>query len=217
MAQQLNLNDPRFAPQPQRYAARHGLLGMLLVLGLCSVIGAGLRMAAARQVAQAQQHEGALGPLRQRLAIQGQRPAAGTGAEAELAMLRNHDAGQRRILAALQAGVAGVREGPSDYLVALARQANGAVWITGFSVSEDGQSLGLDGRMLDTAALPDYLRRLNAEPRFRGRPFAQLSMKATEPTVAAQAQAMPANGGSGPATTDFALRSTAAASGVQQP
>ena len=31
MTQQLNLNDARFAPQPQRYAAHQGLVGMLLV------------------------------------------------------------------------------------------------------------------------------------------------------------------------------------------
>ncbi|MDT7836881.1 PilN domain-containing protein [Aquabacterium sp. OR-4] len=211
MAQQLNLYDPRFAPQPQRYAAHHGLLGMLLVLGLCSVLGAGLRIAASHQVQQAQQHEGGLTPLRQQLAAQDPRATPAAAGDAELQTLRQHDAGQRRILAALQAGVAGVREGPSDYLAALARQANGAVWITGFSISEDGQSLELEGRMLDSAALPDYLRRLNAEPRFRGRPFAQLNMRSTE----LSAQALQTGGSSAPATTDFALRSSIAASGAQ--
>lgn len=215
MAQQLNLYDPRFAPQPQRYAAHQGLVGMLLVLGVCSVVGAGLRIAASQQVAQAQQHEGALGPLRQQLVAQGAKPAPGAGGDAELSQLRLHQAGQQRILSALQAGVAGVREGPSEFLVALARQANGAVWITGFSVSEDGNALELDGRMLDAAALPDYLRRLNAEPRFRGRPFAQLNLKATQAADGLGAQAVPVAGGAGPATTDFALRSTVAASGAQ--
>lgn len=212
MAQQLNLNDPRFAPQPQRFAAHHGLLGMLLALGLCSAIGAGLRLGASHQIAQAQQHEGALGPLRQQLVQQGAQPAAGSGAEGDLAALQAQDSAQRRVLAALQAGVAGVREGPSEYLVALARQANGAVWITGFTVSEDGSALELEGRMLDSSALPGYLRRLNAEERFRGRPFAQLSLKATDPATPG---VQTAAGVTPPATTDFALRSGAAASGVQ--
>lgn len=215
MAQQLNLNDPRFAPQPQRFAAHQGLLGMLLVLGVSSVIGAGLRLAASHQVSQAQQHEGALGPLRQQLAQHSIKPPPGTGAEADLATLQLQDAAQRRVLAALEAGVAGVREGPSDYLVALARQANGSVWITGFNVSEDGSALELEGRMLDASALPDYLRRLNAEARFRGRPFAQLSLRATEPGAAGSNGVQPASGITPPATTDFALRSSAAASGVQ--
>ncbi|MEK8049199.1 PilN domain-containing protein [Ideonella sp. DXS22W] len=213
MAQQLNLNDPRFAPQPQRFAAHHGLLGMLLVLGLCSVVGAGLRITASRQLAQAQQHEGALGPLRQQLMRQSGKAGPAVNGETELAQLRLQDSGQQRVLAALQAGVAGVREGPSEFLVALARQANGAVWITGFAVSEDGNALELDGRMLDPAALPDYLRRLNAEPRFRGRPFAQLSLKATPPSETGLAQTVA--GSHAPATTDFALRSTVAASGAQ--
>jgi hypothetical protein len=215
MAQQLNLNDPRFAPQPQRFAAHQGLLGMLLVLGLCSVVGAGLHMAAAHQTTQAQQQEGALGPLRQQLTLQNNKPAAGTASEADLSTLQLQDAAQRRVLAALDAGVAGTREGPSEYLVALARQANGRVWITGFTISEDGSALELDGRMLDASALPDYLRRLNAEPRFRGRPFAQLNLRATEAGSTAAPGVQQVSGTAAPATTDFALRSSAAASGVQ--
>ena len=115
------------------------------------------------------------------------------------------DGNQRRIRTALEGGAAGGREGHADYLLALARQASGAVWITGFSVSDDGSAVELEGRMSDTAQLTDYLRRLNAEPRFKGRPFAQLNLKASD-----------ANGASLP-HTEFALRSSAVASNGRTP
>ena len=49
--------------------------------------------------------------------------------------------------------------------------------------------------MADPRLLPDYLRRLNAEPLFKGREFSQLSVKAVE--------ASPTSAGG---YTEFALR-----------
>jgi hypothetical protein len=72
-------------------------------------------------------------------------------------------------------------------------------------VSEDGSAVDLDGRMTDTAQFTDYLRRLNAEPRFKGRPFAQLNLKATD----ASGAALP--------YTEFSLRSSAVANNGKAP
>ena len=77
--------------------------------------------------------------------------------------------------------------------------AQGSVWITGFGVSDDGSALELEGRMSAPHLLPDYLRRLNQEARFRGRPFAQLSLNAIDRSSGA---VLP--------YTEFALRSAAA-------
>lgn len=65
----------------------------------------------------------------------------------------------------------------SQFFDALSRHARGALWLTGFSVAADGEQIELAGRMLSAAALPAYLRSLNDEPLFRGRPFAQLDIK----------------------------------------
>lgn len=200
MAQQLNLFDQRFAPQSQRYSARHGLLAMVLTLGL-TMAGAQLLQASARRsVADAQALEAANAPLRQQLLQAARQPNVNKGpdAELELAQLRALESSQRRIRAALEAGVAGTREGHAGYLAALARQANGQVWITGFQVTEGGGQIDLEGRMLDSAALTDYLRRLNSEARFRGRPFSQLSLHT----------AQDGNGGALP-YTEFTLRAHA--------
>ncbi|OYU72850.1 MAG: hypothetical protein CFE45_38945, partial [Burkholderiales bacterium PBB5] len=53
-------------------------------------------------------------------------------------------------------------------------------------------------RMTDASVLTDYLRKLNAEPRFKGRPFAQLTLRGTD------------NNGAALPYTEFALRSTPA-------
>lgn len=121
------------------------------------------------------------------------------GVDAELARVRAVEMAMARV----QASVRGAAEGSpapaySAYFEALANQAHGALWITGFSVSPDGQALELRGRALDAAAVPDYLARLNAEPVFRGRQFAQLSLTSVSPDGAAE---------SGPQLTEFVLRS----------
>ena len=72
--------------------------------------------------------------------------------------------------------------------------------MTGFAVSADGQSIELKGRMLDASALPDYLTRLNAEPVFKGRQFAQLQVTSMS-TEGAET--------TGPRVTEFVLRSGA--------
>lgn len=197
-AQQLNLLEARFVPQRLPFSAVQGLATVAAVLLASTALAQWLQLDAARQRAASRALQDGLAPLRQQLVRAGsqgpQRPA-----EAELQQLRLQDSAQRRIREALDAGVAGQREGPSEHLLALARQANGTVWITGFSMSEDGRAIDLEGRMLDASALPDYLRRLNAEPRFKGRPFAQLSLKAADAPAGSQA----------PAATDFSLRSLA--------
>jgi hypothetical protein len=203
MTQQLNLLDPRFAPRSLRFSAQQGLLAMGGALLLSLLAAGGLRWAGEQATAAGRQAEAGQAPLRAQLAALA--ASAGQGAGQELLQLQALDTGQRRIRGALEAGAAGVREGHADYLLALARQASSAVWITGFSVSDDGGAVELEGRMTDTAQFTDYLRRLNAEPRFKGRPFAQLNLKATD----ASGAAMP--------YTEFALRSTAVASNGKAP
>ena len=193
MAQQLNLLDARFAPQSLRFSARQGALALVLVLAGSALGAQALGWASRSAALETREIEASMLQLlaqRQALAVVG--PGS---VSAELAQLQALDVGQRRIGAALAAGLAGARDGPADYLTALARRASAALWITGFSVSEDGSAIELEGRMTDANVLTDYLRSLNAEPRFKGRPFAQLSLKAVD--------------GANASYTEFALRSAA--------
>jgi hypothetical protein len=198
MAQQINLFDARFAPQRLRFSARQGALMCAGVLALSLLAAQGLRMAAASDRAAALSAQDGLAPLRAEAeALNAKRQAA---PDAELTRLRAVEAGQRQVRAALEAGAAGVREGHAGLLVALARQASGRLWITGVTVSDDGSAIDLSGRMTDSSVLADYLRRLNEEARFRGRPFDQLTLKSAN-----------SNGERLP-YTEFVLRSTPATS-----
>lgn len=197
MTQQINLFDARFAPPRLRFSALHGAALCTGVLVLSGLAAQGLHLAAGSARADAQATQAGLAPLRAEAeALNARRP---TGADAELARLRAVEAGQRQVRAALDAGAAGVREGHAGLLVALARQASGQLWITGMVVSDDGAAIDLEGRMTDSSVLADYLRRLNDEPRFRGRPFAQLTLK----SAGSNGERLP--------WTEFTLRSTPAA------
>ena len=181
MAQQLNLLDPRFAPQALRFSARHGLMAVLALLALTAGSAQGLKWAATQATGKAGQLEVLTAPLQARaqalMATVGANAA--NGSAVEITQLRTLEAGQRRTSQALSAGLAGAREGPSDYLLALARRASPVVWVTGFALDETG-AIALEGRMTDSAVLPEYLKSLNNEPRFKGRPFAQLSLQALD-------------------------------------
>lgn len=178
MAQQLNLYDPRFAPVRQRWSARQGLLAVGAVLAL----GWGGQFAL-DQAAQAERGK-ARGIAQATLPLKAQaealKAATDPAGDAELRRLQQVVQGQARVRQALDSGAAGVREGHADTLMALARQATGQVWLTGLSVAEGSGAIDLEGRMTDPRHLADYLRRLNAEPRFRGRPFAQLQLSASD-------------------------------------
>lgn len=197
MAQQLNLFDPRFAPTRQLFSARHAGLALAGVLVLPWCVAQGLHWAADRAQDDALTIQAGMAPLRAQVGTLGAQ--RDPGAAAELVRLQAADAIQRRVRAALDAGAAGGREGHAEVLLALARQASGQLWITGLGVSDDGAAIDLEGRMTDSSVLTDYLRRLNAEPRFNGRPFAQLTLRGVD-----------SNGAALP-YTEFALRSAPAA------
>jgi Fimbrial assembly protein (PilN) len=95
----------------------------------------------------------------------------------QLQRLRDRDAAVQRLQGLLANGSAGRREGYVDYLEALARQAHPAVWITGLTLQGSDDAIEIRGRMTDPAVLPDYLRSLQSEPRFKGRPFAALQIR----------------------------------------
>jgi len=199
--QQLNLNDPRFTPQALPVSARHTLLAASLLASLLLLAATGLQLASARSSTEARRIDAELAPLRSALL---KNSGARSEPDPELPDLKALEASQRRIRSALLAGIAGSLEGHAGYLAALGRQAPGGVWITGFAVSEDGSALDLEGRMLDTAQFTDYLRRLNNEPRFKGRPFGQLSLQVND------GGQRPAALGA-PTITDFVLRSASGA------
>ena len=202
MPQQINLLDASLQRRREPLGSVAGLAAMAATLALSAALTGGLKAMSARCAAQAEAQEQELAALQARAATVG--TAAPSRNAAELARLRSVEAGQRRVRTALDSGHAGSTQGYSEYLLALSRQSQGQLWLTAFSVAPDGRALELGGRMTEARQLPGYLKRLNAEPLFKGREFAQLSLKSVD--VASGAE------GSGTAYAEFALRASASAS-----
>lgn len=119
----------------------------------------------------------------------------------ELSQLRTQEATQLQLGTALQR-IMGADASPaySAYFDALSRQADGSLWLTGFSVSADGDALEIRGRADQAVSLPVYLMRLRQEAVFQRRHFAQL-----------QVGSVSAEGEKQAAVNEFVLRTDARA------
>jgi hypothetical protein len=177
-AQQLNLMHPGLRPVPVRYSARQLAWVCAGLVALTALAVVTTRHLAAQSAGRAQQFEQQSEGLRTRqAAMQSDLQQALRHPESELRRLRQQEQAQRLLRDALASGEAGRAEGYSEVLLALARQTQPALWLTGFEVSDKGETLEITGRMFDAAALPEYLRKLHAEPVFRGRRFVRLGLK----------------------------------------
>jgi hypothetical protein len=199
MVQQINLYDPALRPQREPWRAVHGLWAIGLTLVGAFVLAKGLDAWSV----QRQQEADALGATaaheRELLQANGGLGLSDANRQrvAEIERLRNLEASRHVVQTLLDAELGRHAAGYTPYFVALSHQAQPNVWITGFSVAEDGDALEIAGGLTDAALLPGYLRALDQEPQFKGRQFAQLSVKAT-PKAA---------DGTGGGFTEFTLRS----------
>lgn len=201
MAQQINLFVPELRA-PRRVATARQALALVALVVCGGGIGAALLH---WQAGDHGQRSAAL----QRQATQMQLQLAARQASAPTTRVSAQDVERLRQIAAaqqrVQQALAGAPEAgaqPSDYLLAFARQAQPSVWLTGFSLTGVDRAIEIRGRMIDASVLPDYLRRLNAEPRFKGRSFAQLEIRST-----------PAPGEAATPYPEFVLRSSAPPAG----
>lgn len=202
MPQQINLMHAGLTPRAEPFRTGQALATLGGAVVLIAGLVFGMQQLAERRDALAVAAEEELAALQARVASLNS--ATPNSRQAlELRQLRDAEAGQRQVRAALDSGVAGRTQGYAQYFLALSRQAQPSLWITSFSVAADGTALELQGRMTDPRLLPDYLRHLNNEPLFKGREFAQMSVKSLD-AAANEGNTAGANAG----VTEFALRAT---------
>jgi hypothetical protein len=179
VARQINLINPalrqtRDALSALPVAAAVGVLLLLIVVVTAAVrlYAAGSHRQAEELVAGRQQAQAAL--------VTATRQWAGRQADAKLAgeleAVREKLKRQAAVLTALESRAAGDSRGFSDYLRGFARQVPQGLWLTGFSIGAGGKDMEIKGRMVSPRLLTEYVRRLNAEPVFRGRSFAGLQI-----------------------------------------
>lgn len=218
MSQEINLVNPALRPKRDwlsfQVVSLATLAALLLVgAGIAAVrinLAAGQKAqaeAAARLAAATQE----LQALQTAYAARRNDPALAQEAERLGAAIQ-----QRRDVLQVARGLAAEAGGVAEVMRGFSRQRLDGVWLTAFNVGPGG--FELNGRLLDPALLPTYIRRLNAEPAFRGRHFAALDMLGVEPPAPATggaatpavAAATPLPVSSGPQRyTEFALKASA--------
>ncbi len=182
--QQIDMRDPEQAEGGAiAWGALWGLRGLaaVLLLGVVSVIG--MSLATKRLDNSASAFESQLGPLTAATASLPPPPDQGA-----LDQLRKAEALQKRLSEALITATAQSAGGYSEYLMALGRQTQPAVWITGLEVRDNGRRLALSGRMTDPGFLPGYIARLEIEERFKGRRFNRVEIGSVSSELAGDQQ-----------------------------
>lgn len=179
--QQINMQD---ADRPQgggvAWGAVWGVRAAAAVLGVAAMAVLGMSVGTRRLESRAAELEAQLGPLQAATVSMPPPPDLHV-----LNELRKGEALQRRLSETLVNATSSASQGYSEYLMALGRQAQPNVWITGLEVRDNGRQLTLSGRMTDAGFLPGYLGRLEGEAQFKGRRFNQIEIGSVTSEMAA--------------------------------
>lgn len=188
MSHHINLYDPALLRQRQRLTAANLLFVVVVLAVLLLGWGAWARIQAAGLAAEAETLNTRTQSAREESVALGNQLASrkpDPKLDLDIASVKELMGVRQGILDALgQNGESGSAGGYSDYLRGLARQSVNGLWLTGFSVGTDARRLEIRGRVLDPALLPEYIRRLNAEPAFRDHRFAALTVTVPAPPAA---------------------------------
>lgn len=180
MSQQINLYRAAYLKQREWLGLTTVValaLGLLLLVGIAAGVA---RMQASRLEAET----AVLAPQLKALQEQAQALSRSLASaqpdaqlEAKLAATREQLAVSRQVVAVLDKGLGADTTNFAEYLRGFARQTPKGVWLTRVVIRAGGDDMEIHGRLLDAALLPDYIRRLNGEPAFRGRSFAALQLE----------------------------------------
>ena len=194
MPQQINLYNPAFEAQRALLSFKGAIAGWVAIAALVVVI-VGYQMISlrsmeyqerelARQVATAQADALRLGS---EMAARRHDPHISE----EAARLDGEVKGRKEVMAVLHTGGLGDTRGFSDHLKAFARQSFEGVWLTGLSIATAGRDVSVEGRALQAAYVPGYLKRLNGEAAMQGHPFSELVIQEPVPDPAAKTAGRP--------------------------
>ena len=177
MPRQINLYNPAFEAQRAVLSFKGAVAGWVLIAILVTAVAAYETMAvrsAQQQTQQLSQHIAAAQADVQRLgaSVSARRHDPRVGEE--LARLESEVRDRQETMEILRAGGLGDTRGFSDYLKAFARQSFDGMWLTGLSIATAGKNMSVEGRALEAAYVPGYLKRLNGESAMTGHPFSEL-------------------------------------------
>lgn len=184
MRQQVNLLAPMFRKQ-------RALFGSQVTLAICAMVaivlgaiyGASLWRGAALagEHARLEQQREVITRRLNEFATQFQQKGRDAALEEEVQALTRERDRKVQALAALSRRDLGNVRGFSPYFVGLARQRLNGLWLTRIEVSGSGARLALQGVTLSEELIPQYLRKLGAEPVFAGTQFEHTSLERVHP------------------------------------
>lgn len=180
MSQQINLINPAFRKVFDWLTAAPLAIAVLILLVIIGSAAGWATIRADKQERAANQKAKTLKDTQDRVVALGKQVAESkpnTELANELsnavALLKT----RAEIIRALEGGAIGSTKGFAEFLRGFARQTPKDLWLTGFTIGASGSDMEIRGRMLNPAALPEYIRRLKTEPVFQGRSFASLSIQ----------------------------------------
>ncbi|MES2126206.1 MAG: hypothetical protein V4463_02950 [Pseudomonadota bacterium] len=179
MSQQINLFNPIFLKQKKVFTS----IAMVQALGLVLVGAVLVAFYASRNIAalKAEMEAGKilLNQRTVRLAEASEQFAPrqkNAALEADLAAAEVQLKGMRDVAGILKRGEFGNTRGYAEYFRAFARQRVNGLWLTGLSIHGAGVDIGVKGRALEPAMVPNYIGRLGQETVLRGKTFASLQI-----------------------------------------
>ncbi len=196
MSRQINLYDPNLRRKHELLSAINLAVIALVLLLIVGVLGAWARSAAARLEAEVAVLEPQAKALQDQLLVLGQQVSTrkpDTVLEQELAAAKVKLGSHTAILGLLQKGLGPDAVSFATYLLGFVRQTPSGLWLTGFTVDGDGTGMEIQGRTVDPALVPQYIKRLNGEKAFQGRAFSALQLSIPAPAIGSTAVASAAS------------------------
>lgn len=180
MSQQINLFNPLFMRKEKYFSARTMLQSLgLIALGLAVLYAYALWQASDLQRLGAGYGSQLAAQREQFIALSGQ--GRSKLLEAEVVRLEGDLQVRRGVLELMQGGAGlGNTTGFSRFFAAFARHPMRGVWLTGFSVGDNGNMLNVRGRVLHPDLVPEYLKLLNQDDVMRGRLVTELRLVAKD-------------------------------------
>ena len=189
MPHQINLYNPAFEEQRALLSFKGAVTGWLVIAVLVAAV-AGYQAISSHSM-EKQERE-----LAQAVAA-AQADAQRLGGEMasrkrdpriaeQAALLEEEVKSRQEVLEVLRSGGLGDTRGFSDHLKAFARQSFEGVWLTALSIATAGRDVSVEGRALQAAYVPSYLKRLNGEAAMQGHPFSELVIQEPAPDPAAK-------------------------------
>lgn len=168
------------------FSFRQMILAVVFIFTIMLVVSAWLAVGKSSQSAQLQpllQQQQLVSDELEQLRAQKSRMEKDNTIDQKIAALNNDVLFRRRLLETLDPVSTNPDSGFSEHLQGLARQSVDGVWFTNIFLQEGGLLLSLSGRAKSPELVPQFLKKLAAEPIYQGHRFQIFKINSPEDSV----------------------------------